>query len=131
MIRSEAVMSACVKPLVQMVDGEPVLNENEDANKLGTLASNAINQNGRRANMMTPDGAAEQECLVMACRNAYISPLDVDAVEVNAYGNILNDAVEASSTSRAYRPDGMIGLEETCPLSLISMKSSTGDFYDS
>jgi hypothetical protein len=80
--------------------------------------------------MMTPDGAAEQECMVIACRNAYISPLDVDAVEVNAYGNVLSDAVEASSTSRAYRPDGIIGLEETSPLGIISMKSSTGDFYD-
>merc|ERR1719482_594768 len=117
----------CVKCLVHMVDGEAVLRDQEEIDKyLGTLASNAINQNGRRASMMTPDGAAEQECMVLACRNAYISPLDVDAVEVNAYGSILNDAVEAASTARAYRPDGMIGLEETSPLGVISMKTSTG-----
>lgn len=130
-VRGETLTTVCVKRLVEMVDGNPVLNEAELDKNLGTLASNAINQNGRRATMMTPDGAAEQECMVMACRNAYISPLDVDAVEMHASGSILHDAVEAASTARAFRPDGMIGLEETPPLGMLSMKTGTTDFYES
>jgi polyketide synthase-associated protein len=129
--RGECSGAICVKALVQMVDGSPVMNEDVADGLVGTLAGSAINQSGRRAAMTSPDGAALQEVMTMACRNAYISPLDVDAVECHANGSMLNDAVEASSVGRAYRPDGKIGIDETAPLSILASKTRTGDFFDS
>lgn len=130
MTRGETTAAICVKALVQMVDGSPVMNEAVAEGLVGTLAGSSINQSGRRASLSSPDGAAEQEAMAMACRNAYISPLDVDAVECHANGNILADAVETSSTARAYRPDGKIGIEETAPLGILASKTRTGDFCD-
>mmetsp|Transcript_62692 Transcript_62692/g.149567 ORF Transcript_62692/g.149567 Transcript_62692/m.149567 type:complete len:1050 (-) Transcript_62692:53-3202(-) len=49
------------------------------------------------------DGAAEQDIIQDSLRSASIAAEDVDAVEVHAQGLKLQDAIEAVSTTRAYR----------------------------
>lgn len=60
-----------------------------------------------------------------ACRMAGVSPLDIEAVDCFGGPNALDDAVEVSSTLRAYRPQGMQGLADAGPLALQSLKSNT------
>jgi hypothetical protein len=110
--RGETATSLILKSMTNLVDGEVVLNEDTRA-WIGTIASAACNQSGKRASMTSVDAVAQQECIAEAIRLADISPLDCDACECAANGRILEDAIEAAVTGKAYRPDGMAGLDET------------------
>lgn len=124
-VRGEATVSAVLKPYMTVVDGKS--HETDEMDKLGLLCSIDINQSGRRAGMLAHDGTAQQEACCHATRMAGISPLDVEAVECHADGNLMGDAVEMSATNRAFRPQGMSGLEEYSPLGLMSLKASLGN----
>merc|ERR1719265_2128139 len=116
-VRGDNCTALMVKNTMTQVDGEPVMRDDYDK-CIGYLAGNALCQSGRRATITTPDAMSMQEVAILAQRSAQISPLDVDAVECHANGNILEDAMEASAVTRAYRPDGMIGLEQTATLAM-------------
>eukprot|EP00971_Amphidinium_carterae_P014500 286454-Amphidinium_carterae.1 len=68
-----------------------------------------------------PNAAIQQSTLTDAARRAGLSVLDIDAVECNALGSLLADAVEVSYISKALRPneawreegDVMIGAAKT------------------
>jgi len=124
-IRGEVAVSVCLKALTSIVDDE--LKCNYSGAWLGAIAATATNQSGRRSSMISPDATAMQECMYECLRTAEISPLDVDAVETCVDGNVLFDALEASATAKAYRPEGMPGLDETCTIGLLSGKTNWGN----
>jgi len=124
-VRGECAISLLLKALTSVVDDEVVCNYT--GGWLGSLVANATNQSGRRAKMHSPDAAALQEVMFEAVRQAEISPLDVDAVETAVDAYVLHDALEASATAKAMRPEGMPGIDETCPLAMASTKTSIGN----
>lgn len=124
-VRGECAISLLLKAATSIVDDQIVLN---DSSKLiGALASSATNQSGRRAHITAPDGAAMQEVLYEAIRQAEISPLDVDAVETDSNAKIFEDALEAAATAKAFRPEGMDGVDETCPIAISCAKTCFGN----
>mmetsp|Transcript_13004 Transcript_13004/g.22400 ORF Transcript_13004/g.22400 Transcript_13004/m.22400 type:complete len:1168 (-) Transcript_13004:88-3591(-) len=125
-VRSDNCTAIICKNSMTTVDGEPVLRDDWEK-CIGYVAGNGLVQSGRRANMMTPDAMSMQEVCILAQRAAQISPLDVDGLECHSQGNILNDAMETASCTRAFRPDGMIGLDQTAPLTMMSLKGNMGD----
>jgi len=123
-VRGECAISLLLKNMTSIVDEQIVVNE---GNPLGTLAASAVNQNGSRAHITAPDGAAMQEVIYEAIKQAEISPLDVDACELASDAVILHDALEVAATAKAYRPEGMPGLSETCPVAMLCAKSNFGN----
>jgi len=123
-VRGECAISLVLKAMSGLVDGERVLNEGDI---IGALAASATNQGGRRASITAPDGGAVQECIYEAVKQAEISPLDVDAVELASDAVLMFDALEVAATAKALRPEGMAGLEESCPLAMLSAKSNFGN----
>eukprot|EP00971_Amphidinium_carterae_P051993 1023387-Amphidinium_carterae.1 len=127
-VKGETVAAACLEPMLEEAKGKTVLAKHA---ALETVIAGAhVNQNGKRASITSPDGAAEQACAYEAIRAADISPLDVDAVECHGVATIIGDAIEVASMSRACRPDGMIGLEEACTLNLMNQKTAWGNTMD-
>lgn len=121
--RGETTLSFVMKSMTNLVDDEVVLLE-DSRPWIGTLCGSATNQSGRRASVTAPDAVGWQEVIAESIHNADISPLDCDAVESFTNGRILEDALEASATAKAYRPPGMLGLEETPPISIHSIATS-------
>mmetsp|Transcript_103255 Transcript_103255/g.266946 ORF Transcript_103255/g.266946 Transcript_103255/m.266946 type:complete len:1174 (+) Transcript_103255:93-3614(+) len=124
-VRGDCVDSVVLKSFTDIVDGDVVVNDKEAF--LGVLAASATNQSGKRANMSAPDGAAFQEVLYEAIRMADISPLDVDTVDVYADGSILHEAIEAASTVKACRPEGMHNVKMAAPLVFQTSKTNAGN----
>uniref|UniRef100_A0A7S4R6G5 Ketosynthase family 3 (KS3) domain-containing protein n=1 Tax=Alexandrium monilatum TaxID=311494 RepID=A0A7S4R6G5_9DINO len=123
-VRGEGAISLVLKAMTSVVDGQVVVN---DGSFLGALAASAVNQSGKRAHITAPDGTAMQEVVYEAVRQAEISPLDVDAVELASDAVVLFDALEVAATAKAYRPEGMPGVQETCPISILCAKSNFGN----
>lgn len=124
-IRGEGYTGLYVNPLMKEHEGKKIIDE-EPA--IIALASGTfINNNGSAASLTAPSGAMYQELVANCVRSADISPLDVDAVECQAAGNILNDAVEATALTRAYRSLAMNQDAEEEMLGLMAAKTNVGN----
>nr|AQS99270.1 type I polyketide synthase [Gambierdiscus excentricus] len=126
-VRGECAISLCLKAMTSIVDEQIVIN---DGKVIGALAASATNQSGRRSHITAPDGHAMQEVIYEAVRQAEISPLDIDAVECASDGKILEDALESAATAKAYRPEGIPGVEDTCPIAMVCSKTSWGNHIE-
>eukprot|EP00408_Alexandrium_pacificum_P065364 CAMPEP_0171170238 /NCGR_PEP_ID=MMETSP0790-20130122/8613_1 /TAXON_ID=2925 /ORGANISM="Alexandrium catenella, Strain OF101" /LENGTH=1170 /DNA_ID=CAMNT_0011635083 /DNA_START=47 /DNA_END=3559 /DNA_ORIENTATION=- len=122
--RGECCISLVLKAATSKVDDIVVVNE---GNFIGNIAGTAVGQSGRRASVTAPDGAAIQDIIYEAVRQAEISPLDVDAVEISSDAKVLDDALEVSASAKALRPESMAGQGETCPLDMICAKTNMGN----
>ncbi|CAE6957386.1 pikAII [Symbiodinium sp. KB8] len=124
-IRGEGFTGLYVNPLKKEVDGKRVIDE--DPPIIGLASGGYINNNGRSASLSAPSGAMYQELVANSVRSADVSPLDVEAVECNAAGHVLSDAVEATALVRAYRSLATTeDNEEEEVLGLLSGKSNYG-----
>lgn len=119
-IRGEGAGSFCIRPYLQNVDGQMVVNEEEPCSAV--LAGYRMSNNGRGGTLQAPSGPAEQMVIEQALRHAGIQPLDVDAVECHGTGGLLTDAVEVGSLSKILRGGG--SMKEPC--SFGSAKSQIG-----
>nr|AQS99210.1 type I polyketide synthase [Gambierdiscus polynesiensis] len=126
-VRGECAISMCLKAMTSVVDEQIVMN---DAKIIGALAASATNQSGRRTHITAPDGVAMQEVVYEAVKQAEISPLDIDAVDCASDAKIMDDALEAAATVKAYRPEGMPGIHDTCPISLFCSKTCWGNHVE-
>jgi 3-oxoacyl-(acyl-carrier-protein) synthase len=99
-IRSEGVGSFLVRSHMQKVDDQWVIRDQE---AYAVCSGYRMNNNGRNASMQAPNGAAEQMCVLDMLRQANVTELDVDAVELFGIGNLLQDAVEVGSAAKVYR----------------------------
>ncbi|CAE8737183.1 unnamed protein product [Polarella glacialis] len=125
-IRGESVVSIVLKTMTEIVDEQEVLRDG-GPDALGQLVGSATNQSGRRSHLSAPDCVAMQEVIYEALRQADISPLDVDACECWAEAKVMDDALEATATARAFRPEGMVHMGAASPLSIVSAKSTVGN----
>ena len=85
--------------------------------------SSAHANSGRAASLTAPSAPALQQVISDAVRHALLSPLDVDAVECDAKGSLMHDAVEVVSIAKQLRGVAK-GDEEV--LQLGSTKSKLG-----
>jgi acyl transferase domain-containing protein len=70
------------------------------------LAGSAINQNGRRAQLLTaPDPAAQEELIVAACADAGIRPQDIAYLECHGTGTKIGDPIEISAIKNTVAKD--------------------------
>ncbi|CAJ1339465.1 unnamed protein product [Effrenium voratum] len=95
-IRGEGYTGLYVSPLMKEENGKKMIDE--DPPIIALASGTFINNNGRSASLTAPSGAMYQELVANCVRSADLSPLDVDAVECHATGNVLADAVEARHT---------------------------------
>jgi hypothetical protein len=122
--KGEGIVIFCIKRLTDMVDGQPVMVQNEPL--LGVLAASYMNNNGMNSSMGAPSAAAEQEMICMAMRNSSITPADVEAIECHGDGSFLGDAIEAGAAIRALR----YSEDETPePILATCVKSNMGHAY--
>lgn len=85
------------------------------------LAGSAVNQNGRRSQLLTaPDPTAQEELIEAACDDAGISPTEIAYIECHGTGTKIGDPIEISAiknTAARNRKD---------PLYVGSVKSNIG-----
>jgi|GEM_PF-604353 len=85
------------------------------------VLGSSINQNGRRAQVITaPHPEAQEELIVDACREAGISPRDIDYVECHGTGTKIGDPIEVSALQNSVSKD------RQTPCMLGSVKSNIG-----
>mmetsp|Transcript_52463 Transcript_52463/g.125352 ORF Transcript_52463/g.125352 Transcript_52463/m.125352 type:complete len:784 (+) Transcript_52463:173-2524(+) len=94
----------------------------DQAPPYGTLAGISMSNNGRSASLSTMSGPAQMQVVYSSLCNASISPMDVDAVESYAPGELLRDSIEGTSVVKTLR--GELAQEE--PLLFLSSKSAYG-----
>jgi acyl transferase domain-containing protein len=86
-----------------------------------TIAGSSVNQNGRRAQVITaPHPEAQEELIVAACQDAGIRPQEIAYVECHGTGTKIGDPIEIS----AIRNTVAKSRKETCYLG--SVKSNIG-----
>ncbi|CAK9076066.1 unnamed protein product [Durusdinium trenchii] len=124
-IRGEGYTGLYVNPLMKEENGKKTIDE--DPPIIALASGTFINNNGMCASLTAPSGAMYQELVANCLRNADLSPLDVDAVECQAAGNVLSDAVEATALTRAYRSLAMHEGAEEEMLGLMSAKTNLGN----
>ena len=70
------------------------------------IAGSAINQNGRRAQVITaPHPEAQEELIAAACHDAGISPRDITYVECHGTGTKIGDPIEISAIKNTIAKD--------------------------
>jgi len=85
------------------------------------IAGSAINQNGRRAQVITaPHPEAQEELIAAACHDAGISPRDIFYVECHGTGTKIGDPIEISAIKNTIAKDR----KDTCYVG--SIKSNIG-----
>jgi len=124
-IRGEGYTGLYVNPLMKEHEGKRIIEE--DPAIIALASGTFINNNGSAASLTAPSGAMYQELVANCVRSADISPLDVDAVECQAAGNILSDAVEATALTRSYRSLAMNQDAEEEMLGLMASKTNLGN----
>ncbi|HIY41882.1 MAG TPA: hypothetical protein H9836_12205, partial [Candidatus Nocardiopsis merdipullorum] len=66
------------------------------------LLGSALTASGRGNGLGAPNGAAQEEVIRLALRDAGVAPTDVGFVETHATGTPIGDAVEAGALSRVF-----------------------------
>jgi len=105
--------------------GAVVLKRLSDAERDGdriyaVVRGSAINQDGRGAGLIAPNGAAQRALLRAALASADVDPRDVAYIETHGTGTKLGDPIEADALADVYARD--CGL----PLYLGAVKTNVG-----
>jgi len=120
-IKGEGSGLVVLKRHGELVEGQMVLDESVP--NLGLVPAFTMANSGRAASLTAPSAPAFQQVISDAVRHALLSPLDVDAVECDAKGSLMHDAVEVVSMAKQLRGVAK-GDEEV--LQLGSTKSKLG-----
>ncbi len=88
-VRSEGAGVVVLKPLSRAVaDRDPIH---------AVIRGTAVNQDGRSNGLMAPNPAAQEAVLREACRQAGVSPGQIDYIEAHGTGTLLGDPIEAQA----------------------------------
>jgi thioester reductase-like protein len=95
-VRAEGAGVIVLKPLSRaMRDGDRVY---------AIVRGTAVNQDGRTSGITVPSGAAQEAMLCDACRQAGVSPADVQYVEAHGTGTPVGDPIEANALGTVLGP---------------------------
>lgn len=72
---------------------------------LAVVRGSAVSQDGHTNGIMAPNGAAQEDVMALACRNAGVDPRTVGFVEAHGTGTLLGDPQEAAALSAVYGVD--------------------------
>ncbi|WP_263360189.1 polyketide synthase family protein, partial [Acidicapsa ligni] len=89
---------------------------------LGVILGSAVNQDGASSGLTVPNGAAQQELLRRAYKNAGIEPWQVGYVEAHGTGTSLGDPIEAEALGAVFSA----GRKREHPLLIGSVKTNLG-----
>ncbi|MFD7899423.1 SDR family NAD(P)-dependent oxidoreductase [Streptomyces sp. NPDC059743] len=96
-VPGEGVVTVVIKPLVDAVrDGDRIR---------GVIRGSAVNHGGRTSGLTVPSGAAQQEVIAAALKDAGIGPDSIGMVEAHGTGTSLGDPIEVDGLSRAWREE--------------------------
>ncbi|HEV3385813.1 MAG TPA: polyketide synthase, partial [Gemmata sp.] len=88
-VRSEGAGIVVLKPMSRAVaDGDRIY---------ALIRGTAINQDGRTEGMTVPNQQSQEDLLRQACRNAGISPSDIQYIEAHGTGTRVGDPIEANA----------------------------------
>lgn len=118
-MRGEGCGAVVLEQDQELVDGELVRDPNKHT--MGIVRGARVVYNGCGAGLTSPSGPAQQILIHECLREAKVDAVSVDAVDCNAEGRLLFDAVETVATSKALRPDAG---SDMSPLQMFSLKSS-------
>eukprot|EP00747_Dinoflagellata_sp_TGD_P187099 gnl/TRDRNA2_/TRDRNA2_44582_c0_seq1.p1 gnl/TRDRNA2_/TRDRNA2_44582_c0~~gnl/TRDRNA2_/TRDRNA2_44582_c0_seq1.p1 ORF type:complete len:1085 (+),score=165.27 gnl/TRDRNA2_/TRDRNA2_44582_c0_seq1:102-3356(+) len=125
-IRGDGVGAAVLQAHTELKGDELVVNATEP---LAIVCGVASVQDGTHSNITAPYGPSQQEVVLDALRSARVQAVDVDFVEVGAWGNPLRDTVEALSMAGVLR--GSDSSSDDHPLPLSAVRNSVGHAIDS
>nr|AQS99296.1 type I polyketide synthase [Gambierdiscus polynesiensis] len=124
-VRGEGIAALVVTPFAELVDGVPVRDSSRPFH--GNIPSISVSHCGQTASLTAPSGPQETALINEAVRQASLSPLDVDMVEVWGEAGILSDAVAVKAVENALRKDD----ESNTVLGLSSVQSGFGFMHES
>jgi len=119
-VMGEGCSVAALKAYYDKVAGELITS---DATFDGALVAWKHSNSGAGASLTAPHAMGIQEVIYKAYSAAGISPLDLDAVDCDGRGGLLDDSVELSATARVCR--SVAGSREE-PLAIGAAKSNVG-----
>jgi acyl transferase domain-containing protein/acyl carrier protein len=113
-VRSEGGGVVVLKPLAgALADGDRIY---------GIVRGSAVNHDGRTNGLLAPSRQAQEAVLRAACRDAGISPADVQYVEAHGTGTSVGDVIEANALHAVLSTDRPAGA--TCAIG--SVKTNIG-----
>ncbi|XBS67965.1 beta-ketoacyl synthase N-terminal-like domain-containing protein [Acerihabitans sp. KWT182] len=113
-VRAEGCAILLLKPLhAALGDGNPVY---------GTICASGVNNNGYTASLTAPSARAQETLMREVCRQAGITPGDVDYLEAHGTGTLLGDPIEAAAAAAVY----CRGQRRNAPLVIGSVKANIG-----
>jgi acyl transferase domain-containing protein/acyl carrier protein len=90
-------------------------------NYYAEITGSAVNQNGRRSQVITaPHSEAQEELIITACQDAGIQPGDIDYVECHGTGTKIGDPIEITAIQNT------MAKGRKAPLHIGSVKSNMG-----
>ncbi|MGW9432931.1 acyltransferase domain-containing protein, partial [Streptomyces decoyicus] len=88
----------------------------------GVIRGGAVNNDGGGPGLTTPDAAAQEEVLRLACARAGFHPGDLGYVELHGTGTRVGDPIEAASLGAAFGTDP----RRSTPMPVGSVKTNIG-----
>ncbi|MBZ0305122.1 MAG: acyltransferase domain-containing protein, partial [Anaerolineae bacterium] len=97
-VRGEGAGVVLLKPLSKaLADGDPIL---------AVIRATGINQDGRTPGITVPNGEAQEKLMREVCRQAGLTPDQIQYVEAHGTGTKAGDPIEAESLGRVFgRPE--------------------------
>nr|AQS99172.1 type I polyketide synthase [Gambierdiscus excentricus] len=125
-VRADSISSVFMKKLAEKVDGEDIWDEKVAMD--GVIVSTICKNQGRTASLRSVSGPCVQETFDESLRQAKVSPLDIDIVECDAKGDVMQDGVEVAAIVRAVRPPRQNASDDE-PVTLGASKSNLGNAW--
>jgi acyl transferase domain-containing protein/acyl carrier protein len=70
---------------------------------LAVIKGSAVNQDGRSSGLAAPNGAAQEEVIRKALKNAALDIADIDYIETHGTGTVLGDPIEVDAIGKLLR----------------------------